>query len=104
MGFDWIETDSQAVERFGYDLDALELHVVFKGGRHYAYGPVPETLIIDLLTAPSIGRFVNERIKPYFASREPEPFPPEPSPSGGGRAHRRPDGERQVGAGPEARR
>ncbi len=101
MGFEWIEAGSEAVERFGYDGDACELHVMFAGGRHYAYGPVPENVFVDLLTAGSVGRFVNAKIKPYFASREVEP--PAPGPAGGP-ADRRPDRQRQVRPGDATRR
>lgn len=104
MSVDWIETDSEAVARFGYDAETRELHVVFRAGRYYAYGPVPEEVMIDLLTASSVGRFVNTRIKPYFDCREIESEPPGPDRRGPGDADRRPDRQRQVGAGAEAGR
>lgn len=67
---DLFRVSSSAVEAVGYDSARRELHVVFTGGRRYAYRQTPAALFHELLRAESIGRFVNLRIKPHHAYRE----------------------------------
>lgn len=58
---------SSAVERVDYAPRSRTLDVWYSGGRHYRYLDVPQAMYKDLLDAPSIGAFVNQRIKPDFA-------------------------------------
>ncbi len=104
MAFDWILTDSEAVERFGYAPRTRELHVVFTGGRHYVYRGVPEALFKGLIEAESIGQFLNARIKPYFSVHGAKPLSSGPKHRfrASGHADRRPDRERQVRPGAKA--
>ena len=64
---------SEAIERAGYDPRRRELHIVFDGGRRYAYLDVAPDLFEALRTAESAGAFVNRRIKPNHRFRELEP-------------------------------
>jgi len=62
--------DSSAVERVDYTPETRILDIWYAGGGHYAYMGVPAELYAALLDAPSIGAFVNQRIKEHFAFRE----------------------------------
>jgi hypothetical protein len=57
---------SRSIDSIGYDDVSETLDIKFLAGSLYRYYGVPEQTYIDLMTAPSIGRFVNYRIKPYF--------------------------------------
>jgi hypothetical protein len=94
----WLEVESEAVKRVGWDAAGRELHIVYSGGRHYAYAPVPRRLFKELLAAESIGRFVNWRIKPCFTCREVTALGQRAAGHPDRRAHR----QRQVGPGAEA--
>jgi len=59
--------ESIAVDRVDYTPSNRALDIWFSGGGQYRYLDVPQTLYEDLLAAPSIGAFVNQRIKPHFA-------------------------------------
>lgn len=60
---------SSSVEAVGFDPARNELTVRFVDGGTYVYGMVPRTVFEALLDADSIGRFVNERIKPRHPVR-----------------------------------
>lgn len=59
--------DSSAVERVDYTAASRTLDIWYSGGGQYRYLDVPQALYEELLAAPSIGAFVNQRIKPHFA-------------------------------------
>ena len=61
--------ESSSVEAVGFDPARNELTVRFVGGGTYVYGMVPRAVFEALLGAESIGRFVNERIKPRHPVR-----------------------------------
>lgn len=61
---------SQSVDSIGYNDLFETLDIKFLNGSLYRYYDVPEQTCIDLMTASSIGRFVNYRIKPYFCFQE----------------------------------
>lgn len=58
--------DSSSVRGIGYDDDRAILYVQYVDGEVYAYSKVPKSDFLDLLSARSIGWFVNKRIKPYY--------------------------------------
>ncbi len=58
--------DSSAVVSVGYDPDTEELEIEFAGGDVYLYGEVPPEEFERVLTARSIGTYVNRRIKPVY--------------------------------------
>lgn len=59
---------SSQVAEFGYlfspGQDYGELYVRFRSGGLYCYQSVPKAYIADLISAPSIGGFLNAVIKP----------------------------------------
>lgn len=58
---------SSAISQVGYDPRHRRLYVTFRdSGETYVYLDVPPREYGDLLAAESIGRFVNERIKPRY--------------------------------------
>ena len=65
--------DSSAVERVDYTPASRTLDIWYSGGGLYRYLDVPQELYDNLLVAPSIGAFVNQRIKPHFACVEVTP-------------------------------
>ena len=60
--------DSSVIFSIGYDETERVLKVRFRNGRTYAYLDVPPTAHDSLLTAGSIGKYFNERIKPNYDS------------------------------------
>lgn len=73
--------DSTAVERVDYTAGSRILDIWYKGGGRYSYIGVPPAVYRELLEAPSIGAFVNHRIKDHYPFEE-EPgrrrFRPQP--------------------------
>ena len=60
---------STSVDAVGFDPERNELTIRFVGGGSYVYGMVPIAVFEALLGADSLGRFVNERIKPRYPVR-----------------------------------
>jgi hypothetical protein len=60
------QVSSSAVERLDYTPETGTLDIWYKGGDRYSYFDVPAEVYQALLAAPSIGAFVNERIKPHY--------------------------------------
>lgn len=63
------EVSSSAVRRVDYDEESRELYVTFTDGDKYAYLNVPLDVYDELLDAPSVGAYVNRRIKPHYEVR-----------------------------------
>jgi hypothetical protein len=62
--------DSSSVELVGYDDETSALYVRFReSGGLYLYSGVGATTFASLLEADSLGRYVNEVIKPAYAFR-----------------------------------
>jgi hypothetical protein len=61
---------SSAVKRVDYDEENRELLVTFIDGDSYAYQNVPLHVFDELLSAASIGAYVNRRIKPNYEARQ----------------------------------
>ena len=60
---------SSSVVAVGYDEDRHELSVTFIRGDTYVYAMVPPSVYRSLLGAESVGRFVNQTIKPTYPVR-----------------------------------
>lgn len=56
----------QAVE---HDRESGVLTVAFRGGRVYQYDNVPREVFVELLRAPSKGKFLHSRIKGVYGYR-----------------------------------
>lgn len=67
--FEMTPVDSSSVASLGYDSDTQELWVEFVGGGTYAYTPVPETTYQELMSAASIGAYINREVKPNYGCR-----------------------------------
>lgn len=65
-----ITVESSSVRAIGYEPATFELEIEFHNGRAYRYQRVPMAAYRLLLRAPSVGKFVNEQIKPRFAAKE----------------------------------
>ena len=61
---------STMVQSVGYDDETKELTVTWnKSGKVSVYENVPEELAVQLSLAPSVGRMINDEIKPYYQHR-----------------------------------
>jgi hypothetical protein len=63
-----VPVDSDPIEEVGFD--AGELFVKFRDGGTYVYFVVPEAVFQAFMAADSMGRFLNQEIKPYYDCRE----------------------------------
>lgn len=57
---------SSNVETIGHDPQTKELHVRWQGGKTSIYAGVPADTARQVMNAHSVGKAVNEFIKPYF--------------------------------------
>ena len=64
--------DSSNVMAIGYDAEAGEMHVQFRGGSTYIYENVPPDLSEEFKASPSKGSFYHERVKSQFKFRKAE--------------------------------
>jgi hypothetical protein len=60
------EVQSSELRSVGYDIPASVLEAEFHSGEVYQYFDVPAELVLELLEAPSIGRYFNAHIRPRF--------------------------------------
>lgn len=60
---DLVFVDSESVDQIGYDEVESEVHVIFKGNRHYIYSDVSDDVWIRFRDASSKGTFVNEEFR-----------------------------------------
>lgn len=58
--------DSSVLIAVGYDEANRILKAHFRNGRTYYYLAVPPEVYQSLLTAPSLGKYLNEAIKPKY--------------------------------------
>jgi hypothetical protein len=59
-----VEVESSNVAEVGHD--GKDLHVKFRNGSAYRYLDVPRVVFDHLLTAESVGKFLNRAIKPKY--------------------------------------
>ena len=57
---------SSALAEAGYDTDTMILTITFNNGRSYDYHDVPEEVYDELVSDPSPGRYLNERIRGVY--------------------------------------
>jgi hypothetical protein len=58
--------DSTSIAAGGYDTRSRTLRLRYIDGDVYDYSNVPSRVFVDLLDAPSKGRFVNWHVKPNY--------------------------------------
>jgi len=61
---------SSVIEDASYDPTTAQLRVVFTSGKIYIYDDVPEETFANLVTASSMGRYFNARIRDVYSCRE----------------------------------
>jgi hypothetical protein len=57
---------SSTVAKVGYNSETSELHVEFSSGAQYKYEAVEEGVYESMLSAESIGKFLNSNIKEKY--------------------------------------
>lgn len=62
--------ESSSICSVGYDAASRTLELEYVSGDVYQYFDVPQPAYAGLLTAPSIGAYVNQEIKPYHEFTE----------------------------------
>ena len=58
---------SSVIRAFDYDPRQRELDVTFVTGRHYRYHAVPPSIVEEMRSAQSKGRYFNRRVRDHFA-------------------------------------
>lgn len=58
--------NSSNVSGIRYDEESRTLEIAFKRGATYQYTGVPPETVLALKAAPSIGQFINQKIKDVF--------------------------------------
>jgi hypothetical protein len=65
--------NSSNVASVSYDYDTEELEIKFKdkekGIRTYVYHKVPDKVFLDITTADSVGKYINQNVKNKFHYR-----------------------------------
>lgn len=56
--------DSSMVSHVGYDAPTKTLHLTYHSGATYTHPGVPPAKFAALMSAPSIGVYINKHIKP----------------------------------------
>ena len=62
--------ESSSVRTVGYDLRTRTLELEYLSGDVYQYFDVPQPVYAGLMAAPSVGNYVNLRIKPHYEVAE----------------------------------
>jgi hypothetical protein len=65
-----VAVDSGHIVSVGYRASDWTLEIEYHSGRVYQYANVPAFLYEELLDTPSVGRFVNHEIKPFYPATE----------------------------------
>lgn len=65
--------ESSNIAALGYDPEQKKLAVRFKNGGVYEYLRVSKKLHEEMVAALSLGKFLNQRIKPFFEVRRAMP-------------------------------
>jgi hypothetical protein len=62
-----VAVNSSAILSVAYNEKKQTMHLVFVSGVRYVYANVPFIVVMQLLAAPSIGRFFNAVIRPSYS-------------------------------------
>ena len=63
---EWIEVVSSNIKAVSYFKKNQELRIRFKNDSEYVYYQVPKTLFDDMINAESVGKFLNDFVKPNY--------------------------------------
>ncbi len=69
QGLQMVPVRSSQVASVGYDAAKKELYVSWQSGKTSIYSSVPATVHADLMRAPSVGKHLNQTVKPLYAHR-----------------------------------
>lgn len=64
---EWHEVDSSNVHSLRYEESSKDLYVKFQSGQTYKYAKVDLVVFTGLKHADSVGRFLNQNIKPFHS-------------------------------------
>lgn len=64
--------ESSNIHSIGYDSQNNILHVKYKSGGTYTYHGVTHEEVADLAQAPSVGKHMEQHIKPKYAGKKAE--------------------------------
>jgi hypothetical protein len=61
-----VPVDSSSLASVGYDVDNFILEVEFRNGKIYQYLGVPLAIHQKMMSADSLGQFLNKYVKPAY--------------------------------------
>lgn len=61
--------ESSNIKTISYEANSQELVVEYLSGHKYAYSNVPQTVLNDLLSSVSKGKYMNQMIKGQYEGR-----------------------------------
>lgn len=61
-------SNSTNIEAYNYDSSTQELKIQFRSGKTYTYTGVPSTVIDQMLSSGSIGKFLASNVFKVFVS------------------------------------
>lgn len=64
---EWTDVESSNVKSIAYAKDAHKLFVTFNSGSTYSYDGVDEGVYTEFKYADSVGQYLNQKIKPFYA-------------------------------------
>ena len=70
MEIDREPVKSTSIASVGYDDLSATLEIEFRKASVYQYYDVPQRIYTELITASALGRFINNKVKPYFAYKK----------------------------------
>ena len=62
-----VPVESTNLAAAGYDEETNELYILFRTGQKYKYTVVKRQVYLDLLDAPSVGKYFMANIRPVYA-------------------------------------
>lgn len=63
---EWRSVSSSTISRVGYDASSMTMTIEFMNGGIYEYYDIPQSLVQDLLAAPSPGQFLAQNVKGQY--------------------------------------
>ena len=64
---DRVSVNSSNVDSVGYNPDSLTLEIEFNSGDIYQYYDVPEYIYDELISAGSVGQYLNQNVKNNYS-------------------------------------
>lgn len=67
---DMVPVVSSNLSSVGYEAETQTLYVTFTNGSTYTYEAVPEDVYQGLLSAESVGKYLNQNVKGHYDYRK----------------------------------